>query len=198
MTARSRLTQTEINAILKSLRNLDRRKRTNGEVIATSGEILLQDEEHEFLRDTATDDTRVRTAISWLEEATILSRHENEVNVFPASLQVKSMEQARQHLQNLGNLNTYYRGQLLQIVRRLINANSDEGITTDELSGVTGMTGEGVRNAMTDLHRLGLVSNDAILTAYVHQGVQRPSRRAFLQGKCNGRGLDKVDARASP
>ena len=43
MTARSRLTQSEINAVLKSLRNLDRKKKTKGEVIATSGEILLQD-----------------------------------------------------------------------------------------------------------------------------------------------------------
>ena len=181
MTARSRLTQSEINAVLKSLRNLDRRKSTNGEVIATTGEILLQDEEHEFLRDTATDDTRVRTAISWLEEATILSRHENEVNIFPTSLQVQTMEQARHRIHNMGNFDVYYRRQLLQIVRRLINASSDEGITTDELSDVTGLPSEGVRNAMTDLARLGLVSNDTILTAYVHHGVQRASRERFFR-----------------
>ena len=186
MTARSRLTQPEINAVLKSLRNLDRRKRTNGEVIATTGEILLQDEEHEFLRDTTTDDTRVRTAVSWLEEATILSRHGNEVNIFPASLQVQTMEQARRRIHNLSKSDVSYRDdsyrrQLLQIVRRLINANSDESITTDELSGVTGLTSGGVRNAMTDLARLGLVSNDTILTAYVHHGVQRPSRERFCR-----------------
>ena len=98
MTARSRLTQPEINAVLRSLRNLDSKKSMNGEVIATAGEILLQDEEHEFIRDTATDDTRVKTAISWLEEATILSRHENEVTVFPASLQIQSMEEARRRI----------------------------------------------------------------------------------------------------
>ena len=161
MTSLSRLTQPEINAVLRSLRNLDRKKRTNGEVIATPGEILLQDDEHEFLRDTATDDTRVRTAISWLEEATILSRHENEVNIFPASLQVQSMEQARQRIYSLADLDTSYKQQLLQIVRRLINANSDEGITTDELSVITGLPSEGIRKAMTDLAGLGLVSNDA-------------------------------------
>ena len=181
MTARSRLTQSEINAVLKSLRTLDRKKKTKGEVIATSGEILLQDEEHEFLRDTATDDNRVRTAISWLEDATILSRHENEVSIFPASLQVQTMEQARRRLHRMNNLDDSYRRQLLQIVRRLINANSDEGITTDELSGVTGLTSEGVRNAMTDLARRGLVSNDTILTAYVHHGVQNPSRERFFR-----------------
>ena len=198
MTARSRLTQSEINAVLKSLRNLDRRKKTNGEVIATTGEILLQDEEHEFLRDTATDDTRVRTAVSWLEEATILSRHENEVNIFPASLQVQTMEQARQRIDNMGNLDASYKQQLLQIVRRLINANSDEGITTDELSGVTGLTSEGVRNAMTALARLGLVSNDAILTAYVHQGVQRPSRERLFQAGAMEEDLIRLMQEQSP
>ena len=169
MTARSRLTRAEINAVLKSLRSLDRRKKTDGEVVATTGEILLEDDEHEFVRDTATDDTRVRTAVSWLEEAAILSRHENEVNIFPASLQVQSMEQARQRIHNLDRVDSSYRQQLIQIVRRLVNADSDEGITTDELCGITGLTSEGIRNAMSDLARLGLVSNDTILTAYVHQ-----------------------------
>ena len=68
MSARSRLTQAEINAVLKALRNLDRRERLNGEVVATAGEILLLDEEHDFQRDSQTDDNRVRTAVGWLEE----------------------------------------------------------------------------------------------------------------------------------
>ena len=181
MAARSRLTQDEINAVLKALRNLDRKKRMNGEVIATTGEILFQDEDNEFIKDTGTDDTRVRTAVSWLEEASILSRHENEVNVFPASLQVSDMDEARRRVYTLRGLDNSYRAQLLQIVRRLMNAASDEGITTDELSGITGLTMEGVRGALTLLAGLGLVANDMILTAYVHQGVQRPSRDRFAQ-----------------
>ena len=181
MTARSRLTQTEINAVLKSLRSLDRRKRMNGEVIATTGEILLEDEEHEFLRDTSTDDTRVRTAVSWLEEAAIVSRHENEVSMFPASLQVQSLEQARQKIYNLDDLDYSYKQRLVQILRRLINAASTEGISTDELSGITGLSSDGVRNALTCLSELGLVSNDAVLTPFVHQGVQSPSRQRFLR-----------------
>ena len=43
MSARSRLTRPEIHGVLKALRNLDRRKRTEGEVVATSGEILTED-----------------------------------------------------------------------------------------------------------------------------------------------------------
>ena len=181
MTAGSRLAHHEINAVLSSLKKLDRRKRSDGEIVATSGEILLQDEEQDFDRDTATDDTRVRTAVSWLEEAEFLSRHENEVRVFPASLQVRAMEEARRAIHGDRGLVFAYRQQLVQIVRRLINAGSDEGITTDELGGITGLTGEGVRKAMADLARLGLVSDDTILTAYVHQGVQGPSRQRFSQ-----------------
>ena len=72
MSARSRLTRREIHAILKALRNLDRKKRMDGQVVATAGEILGEDEDAAFERDSTTDDTRVRTAISWLEEAGII------------------------------------------------------------------------------------------------------------------------------
>ena len=89
-------------------------KSMNGEVIATAGEILLQDEEHEFIRDTATDDTRVKTAISWLEEATILSRHENEVTVFPAFLQIQSMAEARRRIFSLDDTDYSYKQQLVR------------------------------------------------------------------------------------
>ena len=45
MSARSRLTRQEIHGILSALRNLDRKKRLKGEVVATTGEILGEDEE---------------------------------------------------------------------------------------------------------------------------------------------------------
>ena len=42
--------------------------------MATAGEILGEDEDNAFERDSATDDTRVRTAVAWLEEAELLTR----------------------------------------------------------------------------------------------------------------------------
>ena len=93
MSARSKLTRREIHGILRALRRIDHKKRFGGEVIATAGEILLEDEDHEFRKDSATDDTRVRTAISWLEEAVLLTREENLVQVFPSSLQMDSIEE---------------------------------------------------------------------------------------------------------
>ena len=178
LSARSRLTRREIQGILKALRNLDRKNRKSmaGEVIATSGEILGEDEDADFERDSTTDDTRVRTAISWLEEAQLLSREENHVQVFPSSLRVASIAEARDKLTKR-ELREGYRAKLLAIAKALIEADPDEGISTDELVAVSGLSPEAVRHAMFDLETLGIASNDTALTAFVHVGVQRPSQK---------------------
>ena len=99
MSARSRLTRREIHGVLRALRNLERKKRLGGEVVATAGEILGEDDENAFERDSATDDTRVRTAIAWLEEAVLLTREENRAQVFsvvaPGELGAGGARQAR-------------------------------------------------------------------------------------------------------
>ena len=176
MSARSRLTRREIHGILRALRNLDRKKRLGGEVVATAGEILLEDDEKVFERDSATDDTRVRTAIAWLEEAVLLTREENEVRVFPSSLRVSSVEEVRARLQT-HRMSANERRELLSIAEVLIDADPDEGISTDELMNVSGLRPEGVRAALYDLERLGIASNDTALTAFVHAGVGRSSRK---------------------
>lgn len=178
MSARSRLTRQEIQAILKSLRNLDRKKRLSGEVVATTGEILTQEEEGRFERDSATDDTRVRTAIAWLEEARLLSREENQTQVFPSSLRVESLHDARQKLAR-APMTEPYRKQLLSLVGALIGADADKGISTDELMGVSGLGADKVCSALYDLEKLGIASNDTALTAFVHAGVERSSRKRF-------------------
>jgi ATP-dependent DNA helicase RecQ len=176
MSSRSRLTHPEIVSLLRALRRLDARKRLGGEVIATAGEILGEDEEGMFLRDTATEDTRVRTGVSWLEESTLLSREENAVQVFPSSLRVTSVAEAEAKLSK-ANLVDAYRRQLLAIVETLISADPDEGITTDELMGVSGLSSERLRKALYDLEALGIASNDTALTAFVHVGVERSSKK---------------------
>ena len=182
MSARSRLTRAEIHGILRALRNLDRKKRLGGEVVATAGEILGEDEDKTFERDSATDDTRVRTAVAWLEEAVLLTREQNMVQVFPSSLRVGSVEEARAKLERTSIAKTY-RGQLLRIAEALIEADADEGVTTDELMGMSGLSPEGVRGALYDLERLGIASNDTALTAFVHAGVERASLKRLGQAE---------------
>ncbi len=178
MSARSRLTRREIHGVLRALRNLNLKKRLGGEVVATAGEILGEDYEGTFERDSATDDNRVRTAVSWLEEADLLTREENRVQVFPSSLRVGSVDEARAKLAK-ANIADAYRRQLLTISATLIEADVDDGISTDELMNAAGLSPEGVRTALYDLERLGIARNDTVLTAFVHLGVQRSSQMRF-------------------
>ena len=197
MSARSRLTRREIHGVLRALRNFDRKGRLDGEVVATAGEILSEDDENAFVRDSATDDNRVRTAVSWLEQAELLTREENQVQVFPSSLRVNSKEEARAKLGKV-EIAHAYRRQLATISETLIEANADEGITTDELMTVSGLNSEGVRAALYDLERLGIASNDTALTAFVHTGMERSSRRRLDEAAALEQGLISLMREMAP
>ena len=56
---------------------------------------IKEELDREFERDSATDDTRVKTAVAWLEEAALASREENRVRVFPSCLKIRTLHQAR-------------------------------------------------------------------------------------------------------
>ncbi|WP_323772401.1 RecQ family ATP-dependent DNA helicase [Antarctobacter sp.] len=180
LSARSRLDRREIGAILKAVRRMDVRTRHTGTVVATSGEIVRQEHDREFQRESATDDTRVKTAISWLEEAKLLSREENRVQVFPSSLRVRSIDEAGALVEK-AQITGMRRTQLMDIVRHLMNAPPDEGISTDELTGVSGLTGGQLTKAMADLETLGIARNDTAVTVFVHSGVVDDSRKRLGQ-----------------
>jgi ATP-dependent DNA helicase RecQ len=174
LSARSRLARHEIGAILKALRRMEKHK--SGEVVATPGEIVREEKDQEFERDKTTDDTRVKTAVAWLEEATLLSREENRVQVFPSSLRIRSVDEAAAILER-AQITGVRRKQLLDLVRHVINSPADAGVSTDDLIGACGLMGRGVAKAMADLEALGIASNDTAVTVYVHLGVEDASAR---------------------
>ncbi|KOF16032.1 helicase [Ensifer adhaerens] len=178
LSARSRLARHEISAILKALRRLDTRGKQSGEVVATPGEIVREETAQEFERDNATDDTRVKTAVAWLEESTLLTREENRVQVFPSSLRIRTMEEAAAILSKTEITGTR-RKQLLDLVRHLMTASPDAGVSTDELSGASGLTGGALRKALSDLEALGIATNDTAITIFVHVGVEGASKQRF-------------------
>ncbi len=168
--ARTQLIQHEIAAILKALRRHDRRFKRNREVVMTAGEIVREEKDYEFIRDSTTDDTRVKTAVAWLEESALLQRDENRVSVFPSSLKVSTVGQAEKIL-NSADITESYRSTLEAIVRRLIAASPDEGISTDELGGSAGLSGSRLRKALNDLEHLGIATDDTAITVYLNVGV---------------------------
>jgi ATP-dependent DNA helicase RecQ len=174
LSARSRLARHEIGAILKALRRMDKHK--SGEVVATPGEIVREEKDQEFARDQTTDDTRVKTAVAWLEEARLLSREENRVQVFPSSLRIRSVDEAAAILAR-AEITGVRRRQLMDLVRHVMNAAPDAGVSTDDLTGACGLTGGALYRAFSDLEVLGIASNDTAVTVYVHLGIEDASAR---------------------
>ncbi|WP_246003883.1 RecQ family ATP-dependent DNA helicase [Histidinibacterium lentulum] len=178
LSARSRLARHEIGAILKALRRLDGRTKKSGEVVVTPGEIVREEKDQEFERDSATDDTRVKTAVAWLEEARLLTREENRVQLFPSSLRIRTLDEAAKILDRAA-ITGARRRDLLDLVRHVMNAEPDRGISTDELTGACRLTGSALRRALTDLEALGIASDDTAVTVFVHVSVEDSSQRRF-------------------
>ena len=159
----SRLTLSDIQSILKALRAIKTRDRAGEEIIATTGEILRQFPDQQRIDPEAHDaDTKVRTAIAWLEEAQILERHENHTQVLPASLLVATVEEARTRLlhklKDAALLPDY-----LSIVTALMNCADDDSLSTDELMGLTGKDARTVRAMLRELCQWQLLSDDTEL-----------------------------------
>lgn len=60
------------------------------------------------------------------------------------------------------------------------------------------MTPHEIRNALYDLERYGIATNDTVLTAYVHRGVARPSRDRLKQSQALEQALIDILRQAYP
>ena len=178
MSAASRLSRRDIQSVLRALRQIQRKKNRDEPIVATSGEILDEDEEGNFKRDIATDDTRVRTAVAWLEEAGLVRREENSVQIFPSSLRIKDLAEAEAKLAGSG-IAAVDRKKYLNLLQILMVAPADEGITTDELMVSAGFEATALREALYLFDRLGISSNDTGMTAFLHVGVENASKKRF-------------------
>lgn len=159
----ARLTQHDIRSILKALRGLHKRGRPakdDHDVIVSSGEILLELPDSSRIDPEARDaDTKVRIAIAWLEEARLLSRHENHTRVFASSLLSPSFEDAckhlRQKLPEQADAEPY-----LTILAALWQTEKDGSLSTDELMLITGRSTREVTQMLDELRTWGLLADD--------------------------------------
>ena len=132
MGAMSELSRRDIAQILRGVRRAVRGGKD--EVVITTGEIL-RDEDVDVNIDVAdtTADTKVRTAIAWLERAGFVERNENVTSVFQARLLVRDLVEAEGKMRAL-NLSAGERALWLGIVREIMNTQSTESLTVDRLA----------------------------------------------------------------
>jgi ATP-dependent DNA helicase RecQ len=212
MEAFSELSRRDIAQILRSLRKAARGDKE--EIVITAGEIL-RDEDLQIdidLQDRMAD-TKVRTAISWLERASLLRRDENVTSVFQARPLVKDLAEARAIIAGL-NLSTTEQSLWLAILREIFNTPPTESITVDQLALLSEFASYAKGNPtasanpeylsakvfkiLGSMAQAGLMKRDMRLTAFVRHKVPDHSRLRLDHVLAADRKLVDVMALAEP
>ncbi|MCT7342095.1 hypothetical protein N5K55_19875 [Pseudomonas aeruginosa] len=89
----SKLTLRDIQQILHKLRK-EYKRRKGGKLVITAGEVLMDEQvDTSFEAGERDAETKVVTAVAWLERGQFLKREENQTQIFPASLKLKKRTQ---------------------------------------------------------------------------------------------------------
>lgn len=168
MTERSKLSLRDIQQILRKLRReADRRK--GGKLVITAGEVLADEQvDTRFNADERDAQTKVVTAVAWLERGQYLKREENHTQIFPATL-ILSQEDAEKRLAKAG-LPARRLSEFHAILRYLYDADADQRIDTDALMRLTSLTSDEVAATLRQLEEMGVLENDSKLTLYLRYG----------------------------
>jgi len=187
----SRLTRREIGQMLRGIRIASRGEL---EVVLTAGELLRQ-EEVDIDPDTLHDaDTRVRTAVAWLERAGFLERNENNTRVFQGKPLVRSVEEAMARIAEMG-LSARQQERWLAIISTLMEKKSNEGFSADELASLSPFAKvdedeanetetQRVLRTLHDMAEQGILSKETTLTAYLRYKVGN-NATVHLQRLCS-------------
>ncbi len=188
LSASSRLDHRDVAAILQRIRHLARQGEEGGDrqAVCTTGEILRDDALAEQIDpyDRGAP-TRVVTAIAWLERGRFLRRDENLTAVFQGRPLVTNLAEARQRIAQL-DLPANRAAAWLAILARLLNAEQDEGFSSDDLLGLPGVLGvvekgsadpdgRKVLRILLEMQKAKLLSSGVLMTAFLRRGVAEPS-----------------------
>lgn len=188
MGAFSQLTRRDIAQILRGLRKAAKGDRH--EVVITTGEILRDEDVETTIGVEDRDaDTKVRTAISWLERADFVQRDENVTQVFQARPLVKDLEEAAAKMAPL-NLSESEKRLWIAVLREVINCGPSDHLTVDRLALLPELAqfakgnaaanpefvGAKVLKILGSMAQAGLMKRDMLLNAFVRYKVADHSR----------------------
>ncbi len=151
----------------------------------SSGEIVRQAEGEDDLelgfdgRDYQSD-TKVRTAIAWLEEEGFLERTENKTGVIEGSFLINTKEKIEACLkqQNLSPSNIK---ECVKVAMVIMQYNDDESINADKIAEQTGMEARKVFNKVRCLQDAKIMDHDMSLVAWLSNRGKNDSRKILHQ-----------------
>jgi ATP-dependent DNA helicase RecQ len=185
LSASSQIQQRDIAQILRGLRK--NKKDADGYTVITSGE-LLRDEavDTSFQYGDYSADTKVLTALAWLERAGFIERNENRTQVFQGRPLVNNIEEAEQKIQRL-NLSKRQKQRWLAILQELMTADNSEGFSADDLACLSEFAedeqdkkrqhtaSQRVIITLHDMAQAGLIEQSLLLTAHIRFKVANSS-----------------------
>jgi len=194
LAAQSELSRRDVAQVLRGVRRL---ARTLGrdEVVATTGELIADpDLDLGFDAEDADADTKVKTALSWLERAGLVERNENRTWAVTARPRILSTEEARRTIDGLA-LPLRTAQQWMAIFRSLVAAGADPGeehsLTVDALARLPALDEEAggppheaagrVLSILAAMANRGLIESGTVLTALVRPVGTNASHRVFAQ-----------------
>ena len=174
--AGSRLSQKDVAEILKLLRRRAVRS-SAGEIVITSGEILADDALDSSIEPENPDaDTKVRTAIAWLERARFLRRDENHTRVFPASLKVQTLDEARGRIAEGESLAPSRRSST-GAGRAAHGRGAERGHQHRRADAADRPAQRGMHPRAHALEQLGVLANDLQISVYLRKGIADASQK---------------------
>lgn len=190
LSSHSRLTKREISQLLRGIRYAAKGENS---VVLTSGELLRLDVVDIDPEEHPDSDSRVRTAISWLERTGYLERNENNTRVFQGKPLVKDMEEASKRIAEL-DLSERQQKRWMAILAALMERKSTQGFSADELATLSAFAAtaddaksesetERVIRTLHDMAQQGLLSKATTLTAYIRYKVTKSAEKQ-LQRIC--------------
>ncbi len=206
LSSMSRLTRREIAQFLRGLRYAAKGEE---QVVLTTGELMRQEVVDLDPDEYQDADTRVRTAVSWLERGGYLERNENNTRVFQGTPLVRNLDEAREKIAKL-DLPRRQQERWLAILAALMeNGTPNRGFSADELAGLSAFSktdndldneteAQRVIRTLNDMAEQKLLNKETTLTAYVRYKVKNSSQK-LLQRTCSLEGdFLKVLQEAAP
>jgi ATP-dependent DNA helicase RecQ len=181
MRAQQQISFNDFKALFQGIRQRVRKAEKRGgdvsefTVIASSGDILRSSEETSFDQRDHQYDTKVRTAIAWMEEAGLIERRENHSSVLEGGFLVPTLEAIRQRLREQ-KLSESKLQRLLTVARAVMQFGDDDVINIDGVTDATGLESREVLAAIHALQEAGVMNHDMTLVAWLKAGVAGDSR----------------------
>ena len=184
----SMLSRDEIAQFLRGIRYAARGDNT---VVLTAGDLLRLDVV-DVDPDLHDGDTRVRTALAWLERAGYLQRNENKTKIFQGKPTVRNLEEAAEIIASL-DLSARQQQRWLAILRALMERSRlNQPFSADELAGLSAFASQEddlktetetqrVIRTLHDMATQGVLEKITLLSAYIRYKVQKSSEKLLQQ-----------------